>query len=123
VPHDAESGKSSGKRQHSPFVIIKYIDYSTPQLLQSAYSNETLKSVVIEFTKSDQQGRPTIYYKVTLSNATISQISQYGGIASADNSVNLNSKGGQFEEVSFNFENIEIDHLIGNTTATDNWRR
>jgi len=123
VPHDAESGHSTGKRQHSPFVIIKYIDYSTPQLLQSAYSNETLKSVVIEFIKSDRQGRPMIYYKVTLTNATISLISQYGGTASADNSLNLNSNGGQFEEVSLNFESIQIDHLVGNTSVIDNWRR
>jgi type VI secretion system secreted protein Hcp len=123
VPHDAESGRSSGKRQHSPFVIVKYIDYSTPQLLQAAYTNETLKTVVIEFLKNDRMGRQLVYYRVTLTNATISQISQYGGTASADNSLNLNSNGGQFEDVSFNFESIQIDHLVGNTSVMDNWRR
>jgi type VI secretion system secreted protein Hcp len=123
IPHDVESGRSSGKRQHSPIVIIKSIDYSSPQLLQSAYSNEVLKNVTIEFLKKDREGRTSSYYRITLTNATISQISQYGGIASADNTINLNNNGGMYEEVSLTFQSIEFDHLIGNTSAVDNWNR
>jgi type VI secretion system secreted protein Hcp len=123
IPHDVESGKASGKRQHSPIILIKNIDYSTPQLLQSAYSNEILKNVVIEFLKKDREGRTTTYYKITLTNATISQISQYGGIASPDNAINLNNNGNMYEEVSLTFQSIQFDHLVGNTSAIDNWNR
>ncbi|MDB5133784.1 MAG: type secretion system effector, Hcp1 family [Mucilaginibacter sp.] len=123
VPHDVSSGRSSGKRQQSPFVIIKNIDYSTPQLLQAAYNNETLKTVTIEFTKKSADGRQTIAYRVTLKNASISLISQYGGTASADNGVNLTNNGSLFEEVTFTFQDIQSDHLIGNTTAMDSWTK
>jgi len=122
VPHDLGSGKSSGKRAHSPLVIIKNIDYSTPQLLQAAYSNEILKSVVIEFYKKNAEGRPNVYYKITLTNASISQISQYGGTASAENSTNTVNNGNTAEEITLTFQNITIEHLIGNTSAVDNWR-
>ena len=123
VPHDLGSGRSSGKRQHSPFVIIKNIDYSTPQLLQSAYTNENLKTVTIEFIKKAADGRQTITYKVTLKNASISLISQYGGTASADNGVSLTNNGNLFEEITFTFQDIQSDHLVGNTTAMDSWNK
>jgi len=121
VPHDAGSGKSSGKAQHSPFVIIKNIDYSTPQLLQSSYNNEVLKTVVIEFSKKSSTGQPTVFYRITLTNATISLISQYGGTASPDNGTQLNSTY-PVEEVSLNFQKIEIENTIGNTSAADDWK-
>jgi type VI secretion system secreted protein Hcp len=122
VPHDPESGKSNGKRQFTPIVIIKNIDYSSPQLLMSAFTNETLKSVVIEFTKKNSSGGQSTYYRITLTNASISQISQYGGIALSDG-INLNNNGNMFEEVSISFENIAVENLVGNTSAADNWKR
>ncbi|HZY40303.1 MAG TPA: type VI secretion system tube protein TssD [Mucilaginibacter sp.] len=123
VPHDPESGRSSGKRQHMPVVLIKNIDYSTPQLLQAASTNETLKSVVIEFYKKASDGRLQLYYKITLSNASISQLSQYGGTALGDNGYNLNSTGNTYEEVSMTYQNIQFEHVIGNTVASDDWNR
>ncbi len=122
VPHDAESGKSSGKRQHSPLVIVKNIDYSTPQLLQAAYNNEVLKTVVIEFNKKSSSGQATVFYKITLTNATISLISQYGGTASADNNGNLVNNSNLDEEVTLNFQNISFENLIGNTSVRDDWK-
>lgn len=123
VPHDAASGRASGKRQHSPFVIIKNIDYSTPQLLQSAYNNEVLKSVLIEFVKKSADGKMSTFYKVTLTNASISLISQFGGTAQGDSGFNPNSTGGHYEEVSLTFQNIQIDHLVGNTSVVDGWNK
>jgi type VI secretion system secreted protein Hcp len=121
VPHDAENGKSTGKRQHNPIVLIKNIDYSTPQLLQSASANESLRTVVIEFLKKSADGRQNIFYRITLTNASISQISQYGGVALADG-INLNGNGNLFEEVSLTYQSITVENLIGNTSATDDWK-
>jgi type VI secretion system secreted protein Hcp len=124
VPHDTESGKSSGKRVQNPLVIIKNIDYSTPQLLQAAYSNENLKTVVIEFYKKLSNGQPgNISYRITLTNASISLISQYGGTAFADNNAgNLATNGNLVEEITLTFQKISIENLVGNTTAADDWK-
>jgi type VI secretion system secreted protein Hcp len=122
VPHDIGSGHSTGRRQHSPLVIVKNIDYSTPQFLQSAYSDEVLKTMVIEFFKKAADGRLTIYYKITLTNASISQISQYGGTSSPDGISNMGNSTNPAEEITLTFQNITIEHLIGNTSAVDNWR-
>ena len=123
VPHDPESGRSSGKRQHMPVVLIKNIDYSTPQLLQAATTNEILKSVVIEFYKKASDGRLQLYYRITLTNASISQLSQYGGTALGDSGYNMNSTGNTYEEVSMTYQNIQFEHVIGNTAASDDWNR
>jgi type VI secretion system secreted protein Hcp len=123
VAHDAESGKPNGKRQHSPIVIVKNIDYSTPQLLQAAYDNEDLKTVVIEFYKRSSTGQSTLSYKVTLTNASISLISQYGGTASPDNNGNAVNNSNLAEEITLTFQNIVFENLVGNTSAVDNWRR
>jgi type VI secretion system secreted protein Hcp len=123
VPHDTESGKSNGKRQHSPLVIIKNIDYSTPQLLQAAYNNETLKTVVIEFYKKSSNGQSTtLSHKITLTNASISLISQYGGTATPDNNSNQVNNGNLVEEISFTFQNIVFENLVANTSAVDDWK-
>jgi len=123
VPHDAESGKSSGKAQHSPFVIIKNVDYSSPQLLQSSYNNEVLKTVTIEFSKKSSNGSASVFYRITLTNATISLISQYGGTASSDNNGTLVNNTNLVEEVSLNFQKIEVENIVGNTSAVDDWKK
>jgi len=123
VPHDPESGRSNGKRQHMPVVLVKNIDYSTPQLLQALCTNEILKSVVIEFYKKASDGRQQLYYRVTLTNASISQLTQYGGTALGDSGYNMNSTANTYEEVSMTYQNIQFEHVIGNTAATDDWER
>jgi len=122
VPHDVESGKSSGKRQHSPVVIVKNIDYSSPQLLQAAITNEVLKSVVIEFYKRSSSGASTAYYRITLTNASVSLITQYGGTASSENNSNLVNNTNLVEEISLNFQSISFENIVANIAASDDWR-
>ena len=117
-PVDLASGMPTGKRQHSPVVIVKHLDGATPQLLQAAYSNEALKSVTIEFTKRGPDGRAMIYQTIQLSNASISRVSQYGGTASPDKLIPNN---GILEEISISFQKIEITNNDAKTTAADSW--
>jgi type VI secretion system Hcp family effector len=92
-------------------------------LLQAAYTNENLKSVVIEFHKKSSGGQPgNITYRITLTNASISLISQYGGTALPDSNGNLVNNGNMAEEISLNFQNIVVENLIANTSATDDWK-
>ena len=80
--HDAASGQPTGRRTQEPVTIIKQFDSSTPQLLQALYTNEVLRTVVIEFYKKSPTGTEVLFYTMTLTNATISSIAQNGGTAS-----------------------------------------
>ncbi len=70
-PVDAASGLPTGKRQHKPMVISKYIDSSTPQLYRSQVTHETLTHVYLRFFRKDAVGREDQYYTIDLVNARI----------------------------------------------------
>ena len=111
IPHDVSTGMALGKRIQQPVRIIKMIDAATPQLLQAAYNNEVLKSVVIEFVKRSATGQMAVFYKITLTNATISAVSQ-----------NINEKTNTpSEEITLSFQKIEVTSTEGNKTASDDW--
>jgi type VI secretion system secreted protein Hcp len=119
TPHNQATGMVAGKRLHEPFVIMKNIDSSSPQLLQAAATNETLRTVIIEFYKKSPnglQGAPS--YKITLTNASISMITQFGGISAPDR---LIPNSNPIEEVSMTFQKIEFENAEAKTTATDDW--
>jgi len=114
-PRDPASGLATGKRMHRPVEIVKFIDGATPQLLQALYSNESLKTVTIEFYKKSPNGQSVLYYRVRLTNATVSQISQAAGTSSGS------TKGTPAEHISLVFQKIEIDNLEAKTSAADDW--
>lgn len=117
-PHDASSGQVSGKRQQSPFVIVKHFDGASPELLQAAYTNEVLKTVTIEFTHGAGNGKNDVYQSIRLTNVTISKVSQYGGTTSPDKLIPNNNP---YEEISFVFQKIEVSNVESKTTAADDW--
>ena len=115
VPSDLASGAAIGKRQHMPIVIVKRLDGASPQLMQSAYMNEVLKTVTIEFVRP---GQSSPFQTIKLTNAIVSKLNQYGGVSSPDKLV---PNAGVLEEVSFNFQKIEVDNPESKTAAVDNW--
>ena len=115
--HDPATGQLTGRRTQQPVTIIKQFDSSTPQLLQALYTNEVLKTIVIEFYKRSPTGTEVLFYTVTLTNATISSIVQTGGTASDKAS----TTGVPSEEVSFVFQKMEITNVEGKTSAADSW--
>jgi type VI secretion system Hcp family effector len=44
---DAASGLPTGKRQHSPLVITKELDKSTPLLMNAQFQNRTIKRLTV----------------------------------------------------------------------------
>jgi type VI secretion system secreted protein Hcp len=109
-PRDPASGLPTGKRQHKPVTITKRLGAATPQLFQALVTNEVLKSVKIEFEKISSSGKEYVYHRITLTDATISDIHQH---AAADTR--------ELEEVSFTFHKIEIENVDGKTIAIDDW--
>jgi len=104
----AGGGAGAGKVTHSPVTITHVMGASSPEFLGAAASNERLKSVVINFTRTTAQGADTTYYRVTLTTAIVTSVKQY---SSGDNVL---------EDVSFVFEKIQQQSLTGKTEFIGN---
>ena len=103
-PRDATTGQASGKAVFKPVIVTHVMGGSSPQFLTAASTNETLTTVVINFFRTDRQGRDVNYYRVTLTNASVSEVRQYSSGAEV------------LEDDSFVFQKIEQDDLIAHTT-------
>jgi type VI secretion system secreted protein Hcp len=99
-PRDPASGLPTGKRQHSPLVITKVVDATTPLFLTALVDNENLTSVTFTLL---QNGQPVETVKLT--NASISDYVEHG----------------QTEHWSFTYQKIEWTWLNGGITASDDW--
>lgn len=112
-PLDSATGKASGKRQHQPVVIKKTVDSASPQLLQACTTNETLKEVVVQVTRTGPAGKEQLYQTVTLTNAHIPSAKKAGGKGT--------KKKNEEEEIQFTFQKIVVTDTNGKVTATDDW--
>ena len=108
-PRDPASGLPTGKRMHKPLTISHEMGGSSPQFLNALATNESLDSVVINFFRIDRSGRDVNYYRVTLTNGSVSDVKQF----SSGNDV--------MEDVSFTFQKIQQEDLIAKTSFTDDW--
>lgn len=118
TPRDASSGLPTGRRQHKPFTIVKSLDKATPVLYQVLVTNESLPTVSFQFFKpGGSDGKPVLYYTVTLTNAVISSIRDW-----KPNTRDLSAdRAGDLEEVSFVYQKITWTYAEGGITATDDW--
>jgi type VI secretion system secreted protein Hcp len=65
---------TSGQRRHQPFTIVKETDAASPRLLQAVAAGTHYKSAIIICRKAGGS-----YLEVTLTNVTVSGLSQAGG--------------------------------------------
>jgi type VI secretion system secreted protein Hcp len=117
-PRDPGSGQPTGRRQHKPVVFTKEIGAASPEIFKALVDNEVLTEVVFEFLKFSPNGKETVEFKVTLTNA---------GVALFRQTVRIGQQGGPIvdsrplEEVSLTFQKIELDYLSGEAEASDDW--
>lgn len=110
VPFNAETGQSNGRHQYRPITVTKALNGSSPQFLVALATNENLKSVTINFWHMTSRGASVNFYRVTLTNARVTEVHQ------------LPSGGETIEAVSFTFQKIEQTDLETHTTFTDDWQ-
>ena len=111
-PRDSGSGMATGKRTHQPVSFVKAWGAASPQLFQAMTTNESMKSVLFEFVRTNNDGEEYIFHKIRLSNARVTEIEQY--VEPGD--------GDPLEKISFAFQRIELENVDGKTMATDDWR-
>ena len=116
-PRDAASGMASGKRVHQPVSFVKRWGPATPQFFQALCTNESLRSVLFEFVRTDANGEEYVYHSVRLTNATVTEIDQY--LAGDEAVVAVDAF--ELERIFLTFQRIEIENKDGKTMAADDW--
>lgn len=110
---DAASGQASGKRMHSPVTITKEWGAASPQIFQAVVTNEVMKSVAIDFVRTNPEGVEYVYQTIRLTNASISEVRQFND--------RFTSGAVDLEDVAFTFQRIDIENKDGKTSASDTW--
>jgi type VI secretion system secreted protein Hcp len=98
------SGATVGRRQHSPITITKEIDRASPLLAQAMTGKEPLSQVTIVFGGGGS-GAGKAAQKIVLTNATILSI----------------RKAGNSEQITLDYQTIEVTYVSGSKSATDDW--
>jgi type VI secretion system secreted protein Hcp len=129
TPFDLATGQASGKRQHSPLVLVKPIDAASPQIYEAAVTGEVLTNVEIDLVQTTVQGTVNTLFKYLLTNARISSVHHSmttncvagAPCKAAAPDGNIVGPDEPTESVALTFQRIEIEHLQGKTSASDNW--
>jgi type VI secretion system secreted protein Hcp len=103
VVRDTATGMSTGRRMHATITIVREVDAASPKFATALATNETLKLVTITFQGGS--GGAKTAQKIELTNAIISSI----------------RKSGRNEQITFEYQNIEVTWTNGGKTATDDW--
>lgn len=112
-PRDHSTGLATGRRQHSPIVIRKEIDKSSPKLYNALSNNENLTEVVLTFYRPAGKvglGASSLWYEIRLKEVMISGIK-----------TTTNEKGMPVEEISFHYQKIQWTYADGGVTHEDTW--
>lgn len=67
-------GETGGRRIHSPLVITKEIDRSSPLLEQAMVMGEVLSQVTVKWYRIDEKGHEEHYYTILLEKARITSM-------------------------------------------------
>ncbi|MCE7735339.1 MAG: type VI secretion system tube protein Hcp [Candidatus Heimdallarchaeota archaeon] len=118
TPREASSGALTGRRQHSPIVITKRIDKTSPLLFKALTMNEPVDEGQFRFYRPSVGGEGNEEHYMTV-------LIEQGYVASY-RTFTISDYTGQgtflMEEVSFVFQDITITYEIGGATHKDSWR-
>ncbi len=116
TPVDVQSGQPTGQRMHKPVVITKVFDKSSPLLYNALCTGERMKEVEItwwQVTGAKQEH----YFTHKLEDAIIVHIK-----ASMPNCQDpAMAHFTHLEEVYFTYRKISWEHVVGKTSALDDW--
>jgi len=119
LPHDANSWRPKGVRNHDPVKVTFEACAASPQVLQSLYSAEVIKKLVIEHVdRPDDGGGERVTERITLTNAVCVTVKRYTVGTAKDKQLNdVNN----LDEAQFAFQSIMVENLIGSTSVTEDW--
>lgn len=114
TPTDNMTGKPTGKRIHSPLMIVKEFDYSSPYLYKAVATGQTLKKAELKFYKINHAGQEAEYFNILLEGVRIVSVSP--SMAAPEDTNN-----NHMEQIEFRYEKITWKHNDGNIIFSDSW--
>lgn len=114
IPTDNATGKVSGTRMHSPMLIVKDFDCSSPYLYKAVATGQKLQSAEIKWYRINDAGMEAEYFNMLLEGVRIMSISP---AMATGNNLNEN----HMETVEMRYEKITWKHNDGNIIFTDSW--
>ena len=119
IPRDPLSGQPSGQRVHSPFVVTKLLDKSSPLLMSALATGETLPIVELKLYRTNYDGKLEHFYTLLLEDAIVIDITPDVPHAFGETERDV----APLEHVSFSYRKIRWTHEVAGTSAEDDWRK
>lgn len=117
IPTDSNTGKLTGTRIHSPVVLVKEFDSSSPYLYKAVTSGQTLKSAEFKWYRINDAGQEAEYFNIKLEKVKVVSV------APVMNNVKnpATEKFNHMESVQLRYEKITWTHKDGNIIHSDSW--
>ena len=110
IPTDSATGKVTGTRMHSPMLVIKDFDSSSPYLYKAVATGQNLASAEIKWYRINHAGVEEEYFNMFLEKVRVVSISPAMATGNNPN-----------ETVELRYEKITWKHNDGNIIFTDSW--
>jgi len=114
-PRDPASGLPTGQRMWKPVSVTVPVGRATPLFMNALFTNENLSSCTITYNSPAPDG--TGYYVIKMTNANIADLQEIKG----DTRLPQTGPLGEYDQISFTFQKIEMTHVPSGITAGDDW--
>jgi type VI secretion system secreted protein Hcp len=116
-PTDPQSGQPTGDRVHKPLMITKVFDRSSPLLFSALTTGESLNCTLKWYRPAD--GGVEHYFTIELVDAIIVDIQSKMPNCQDPEQAHFT----HLEDVYFSYREISWEHVVSNTSASDDWRK
>ncbi len=116
-PTDPQSGQPTGDRVHKPLMITKVFDRSSPLLFSALTTGESLNCTLRWYRPAD--GGVEHYFTIELIDAIIVDIQSKMPNCQDPEQAHFT----HLEDVYFSYREISWEHVVSNTSASDDWRK
>lgn len=117
LPVDSVNGTITGKRSHSPMLIEKEFDSSSPYLYKAVATGQKLKSAEIRWYRINDAGQEECYFIMTIEGVKVTGVNPGMPNAKMAGNAQIN----HMEAVSLMYERITWKYCDGNVQYTDDW--
>lgn len=117
IPVDSANGKITGTRSHSPMLLEKEFDSSSPYLYKAVATGQTLQSAEIRWYRINYAGQEECYFMMTAENVNVTGVNP----AMPNTKRQSNHAINHVESVSLLYDKITWRYVDGNVQFTDDW--
>lgn len=98
---------SPGKVSVSDLTITKFLDMSTPPLIESCMKGSHIAKAVLTLRKPSGDGTPLEFFNITMESVYVTSVSESGAASS----------GLPMESVSLNFAKVKVEYKVQQETG------